>query len=192
MVYNMTILGDATRQKHTEVENLPFVQKLLKGELTKDEYVFYLYELKYIYGLLESLANSNNLLNDLPDVERTEKIRDDIEELQPGYSREILSSTREYLLYLNQLSNDPQRRELLFAHVYVRHMGDLYGGKLIARTVPGQGRAYQFNDRPALIKEFSKKLHIGLADEANDAFDWFIKIFSEMGEKLNICQHTNS
>jgi heme oxygenase len=188
----MTILGDVTRQKHTEVENLPFIQKLLNGQLTKDEYVFYLYELKYIYGALESLSKVIKLLDGLPDIERTQKIREDIEELHPGYTREILSSTREYLQYLNQLFSDSERRELLFAHVYVRHMGDLYGGKLIARTVPGEGRAYQFEDRPALIKEFGKKLHIGLADEANDAFDWFIKIFGEMGEKLNICQHTNS
>jgi heme oxygenase len=188
----MTILGDVTRQKHTEVENLPFIQKLLKCQLTKDEYVFYLYELKYIYGTLESLSKVIGLLDNLPDIERTQKIRDDLEELQPGYSREMLESTKEYLNYLNQLFIDPEKRDLLFAHVYVRHMGDLYGGKLIARTVPGEGRAYQFTDRPALIKEFSKKLHIGLADEANDSFDWFIKIFSEMGEKLNICQHTDS
>ena len=77
-----------------------------------------------------------------------------------------------------------ENKNLLFAHVYVRHMCDLYGGKLISRTVPGEGRAYQFEDRPKLIKEFSGRLSIELGDEANRAFDWFIKIFGEMGEKL--------
>lgn len=177
----MTILGNVTRQKHTEVEQLPFVQKLLKGELTQEEYVSYLYELKYIYGTLESLSKACGLLDGLPDIARTEKIREDISELDETYSRELLSSTKEYLHYLNQLFIDPEKRDLLFAHVYVRHMGDLYGGKLIARIVPGQGKAYQFEDRPALIKEFSSRLHIGLADEANVAFDWFIKIFTELG-----------
>lgn len=180
----MTILRDITNDKHREVENLPFIQKLLNGQLTKDEYVFYLYELKYIYATIEDTTKSAGLLEGLIDIERTNKIHDDLKELAPNYSRELLSSTKEYIDYLHDLYFSNEKKNLLFAHVYVRHMGDLYGGKLIARTVPGQGRAYQFEDRPGLIKEFNKKLYIELGDEANRAFDWFIKIFGEMGEKL--------
>jgi heme oxygenase len=179
----MTILRDITNDKHREVENLPFIQKLLNGQLTKDEYVFYLFELKYIYATIEDLNGSLGLLDDLTDIERTSKIEEDLHELAPDYNRQLLSSTKEYFNYLLDLYHS-ENRNLLFAHVYVRHMGDLYGGKLIARTVPGEGRAYQFEDRPALIKEFNKKLHIELGDEANRAFDWFIQIFGEMGEKL--------
>jgi heme oxygenase len=180
----MTILRDITNDKHREVENLPFIQKLLNGQLTKEEYVFYLYELKYIYATIEDVAKSAGLLEGLTDIERTEKICDDLKELNPDYSRELLSNTKEYVDYLHSLYFNTEKRKLIFAHVYVRHMGDLYGGKLIARTVPGQGRAYQFQDRPGLIKEFNSKLYIELGDEANHAFDWFIKIFGEMGEKL--------
>lgn len=180
----MTILRDITNDKHREVENLPFIQKLLKGELTKDEYVFYLYELYTIYKMIESYTKASGLLEGLTDIERTEKIGQDLDELAPNYSRELLDNTKEYIDYLASLFVSEEKRNLLFAHVYVRHMGDLYGGKLIARTVPGQGRAYQFEDRPGLIKEFNKKLYIELGDEANRAFDWFIKIFGEMGEKL--------
>jgi heme oxygenase len=179
----MTILRDITNDKHREVENLPFIQKLLNGQLTKEEYVFYLYELKYIYAMIEDLNKSSGLLEGLTDIERTSKIEDDLSELSPDYSREMLSSTKEYCNYLMDLYNSKDRN-LLFAHVYVRHMGDLYGGKLIARTIPGEGRAYQFEDRPKLIKEFGSRLTIELGDEANRAFDWFIKIFGEMGEKL--------
>jgi heme oxygenase len=180
----MTILRDITNDKHREVENLPFIQKLLKGELTKDEYVFYLYELKYIYKMIEDTTKSAGLLEGLTDIERTNNITKDLEELSPGYTRELLNSTKEYIQYLSDLYFSPEKRNLLFAHVYVRHMGDLYGGKLIARTVPGEGRAYQFEDRPGLIKQFNSKLYIELGDEANRAFDWFIQIFGEMGEKL--------
>jgi heme oxygenase len=179
----MTILRDITNDKHREVENLPFIQKLLNGQLTKDEYVFYLFELRYIYDTIEDLNKSLGLLDNLTDIERTKKIEEDLNELSPNYNRPLLSSTKEYFDYLLDLYHS-ENRNLLFAHVYVRHMGDLYGGKLIARTVPGKGRAYQFEDRPALIKEFNKKLYIELGDEANRAFDWFIQIFGEMGEKL--------
>ena len=181
----MTILGSVTRQKHIEVENLPLIQKLVTGKISKEEYFFYMYELFHIYNAIESLSRAAGILDGLIDIERTLKIKEDLEELQPGYpQRELLVSTKEYIKYLNSIFNDPDKQHLLFAHVYVRHMGDLYGGKVIARIVPGSGRAYQFADRPALIKEFCSRLHIGMIDEANNAFAWFIKIFSEIGDSV--------
>ena len=71
---------------------------------------------------------------------------------------------------------------MLFAHVYVRHTGDLYGGKIIARLVPGTGRMYAFDDRPGLIKKINERLTEDLADEANLAFDYFIKIFNQLSD----------
>ena len=32
----------------------------------------------------------------------------------------------------------------LYAHIYVRHMGDLSGGQMIKRKVPGLGKYYEF------------------------------------------------
>lgn len=180
----MTILGDITRQKHTEVENLPLLQKILKGNITKDEYVFYLYELYFIYEKLEQLTKETGVWNGLEGMERTEAIRKDLEELQPKYTHELCESTKNYLSYLQDLANDVSRKHLLMAHIYVRHTGDMYGGKLMARVVPGAGYMYQFDDRPGLIKKINAKLTFDLGDEANNAFGWYIKIFSEMGEKL--------
>lgn len=180
----MTILAKVTYDKHREVENLPLIQKIMTGKVTKSEYTFYLYELHHIYGVLEDLAEKAGLLFGLTDVKRQEKIKQDLDELEPGYNRDIFQSTHEYTNYLKELSVDPNRKHLLFAHIYVRHMGDLYGGKLMARVIPGSGHCYQFEDRPKLIKEFSERLSMGLADEANKAFGFFIKIFTEMGDHL--------
>ena len=105
-------------------------------------------------------------------------------ELNDGYFRPLLPSTIKYLDRLNELSEDESKRHLLFAHVYVRHMGDLYGGKLIARLIPGSGRMYQFDDRPRLIKAFNEKLTMDLVDEANLAFDYYISIFDELYANL--------
>ena len=73
----------------------------------------------------------------------------------------------------------------LFAHVYVRHMGDLYGGKLIARRVPGTGRWYQFENRSELVKAFNERITVDLADEAQIAFDHYKNIFQELWTRIH-------
>jgi len=189
----MTILRDATHARHRAVEQLPVIRALLEGSITDLQYLRYLQELRTVYDTLERLAQSQGLLQRLPGIERTELIREDIREL--GSADAVMPpipATQGYLRYLDDLNNDPQRQHLLLAHVYVRHMGDLYGGKILARQVPGTGRAYQFQDRPGLIKEFNSLLTLDLGDEANRAFDWFIRIFDELGrepEFLGIDSH---
>jgi heme oxygenase len=180
----MTILGDITRQKHTEVENLPLIQSLLKGEINEKDYTFYLYDLMFIYDKIETLTKQTGVWSGLEGMERTDSIRKDIEELSPGYSRELCDTTKKYLQYLDSLASNTEKNYLLMAHVYVRHTGDLYGGKLLARSVPGSGLAYQFEDRPGLIKKINSKLSLELSEEANSAFDWFINIFTDMGNRL--------
>jgi hypothetical protein len=64
-------------------------------------------------------------------------------------------------------------------------MGDLYGGKIIAKKVPGSGLAYQFKDRPALIKLLDTKLSTDLVEEALLGFDLSAGIFDELWEKIN-------
>jgi hypothetical protein len=63
-------------------------------------------------------------------------------------------------------------------------MGDLYGGKVIAKRVPGSGRSYEFADRPSLIKAFDAKLNLGLLDEALTAFDLAGELFTELQQEL--------
>jgi hypothetical protein len=63
-------------------------------------------------------------------------------------------------------------------------MGDLYGGKIIAKRVPGSGLAYQFQDRPALIKALDAKLSTDLVDEALLGFDLSAGIFDELWENM--------
>jgi heme oxygenase len=64
-------------------------------------------------------------------------------------------------------------------------MGDLYGGKVIARRVPGSGRSYEFEDRPGLIKALDAKLSMEILDEALTAFDLAIDVFNELQEKIS-------
>jgi hypothetical protein len=63
-------------------------------------------------------------------------------------------------------------------------MGDMYGGKIIAKRVPGSGRAYGFEDRPAVIKALDAKLTTDIVDEALQGFDLSMGIFDELWELM--------
>ena len=179
----MTILREATHSRHRAVEQLPVIRALLAGTITDAQYLRYLQELAEIYRSLEDLADQLDLLDRLPGIHRRDLIQEDIQELGGSPDVVVTTVTREYLDYIQDLAQDADRRHLLMAHVYVRHMGDLYGGKILARQVPGSGRAYYFQDRPGLIREFNAILTHELGDEANRAFDWFIRIFDQLGQE---------
>lgn len=180
----MTVLRDITNDKHREVENTELIKYLFKGEVKKEVYVAYLYELLHIYTVLEEVAKETGALEGLDGIERTQAIRDDLDELNPFYERDITEATARYLKYLKDLSLDENRKHLVMAHVYCRHMGDLFGGKLLSRLAPGEGRAYQFDDRPALIKSFSAKVTEDLGGEANISFGYFIDIFKDLWQVI--------
>jgi heme oxygenase len=181
----VTILKDATWAKHREIEKLPLISAMFEGKFTKEMYLHYLYELKFTYKKIEDLSDEHKITEGMPDLNRYDMICKDIEELGIYPDRYLMPSTIEYLAHLEKLSIENPK--LLMAHVYVRHMGDLYGGKLMARVVPGNGLMYQFADRAGLIKSFNDKLSSDLADEANLGFDYFMKIFTELWERqINI------
>ena len=179
----MSILKEITETKHRAVEELPFVQYLLKGQINESHYVIYLHEMLHIYRTIEECATDAGLLTGMEGIKRSAAIYQDLQELHPDYESELLDSTVVYLKHLREL-HESDSNKLLFAHVYVRHLGDLYGGKMIARNVPGSGKWYEFNDRATLVKEFNSRLSLELGDEALIAFDFFDAIFKELWTRV--------
>jgi hypothetical protein len=59
-------------------------------------------------------------------------------------------------------------------------MGDLFGGQIIAKKVPGSGKFYEFKDRERLIFLVRSKITDDLANEALTAFDYSISIMKEL------------
>ena len=181
----MSILREHTNEKHRAVENTEFVQYMLHGNITADDYAVYLQQFHAIYATIEHHAEQAGMLSDLPDIKRADRIRQDIEE--QGYpvlpEDQLLPSVQRWCQRIRDLYNSDQQDQI-FAHVYVRHMGDLYGGKVIAKRVPGSGRSYEFADRPALIKAFDAKLNLDLLDEALRAFDLAGELFTELQQEL--------
>jgi heme oxygenase (biliverdin-producing, ferredoxin) len=178
----VSILRDYTNDKHREAEARPFVQYMLGGGIIEKDYILFLQQMYNLYGTIEYFAEMSGLLHDLPDIRRAEYIREDLTELG-ATTAEALPATRKYQNRIIELYHSNQREQIL-AHVYVRHMGDMYGGKIIARKVPGSGRAYGFEDRPAVIKALDAKLTVNIVDEALVGFDLSMGIFDELWELM--------
>lgn len=71
----------------------------------------------------------------------------------------------------------------LMAHLYVLHMGDLSGGQMIAKRVPGKGTMYQFEGDTAALKEaIRSKTNDDMADEAKYVFTSATNLFKELME----------
>ena len=76
--------------------------------------------------------------------------------------------------------DDPHK---LMSHIYVRHMGDLSGGQMIKKKVPGKGTMYDFEgDIPAIKDKIRTKIDNTMAEEAKLVFDFATNTFKELME----------
>lgn len=175
-------LREAVAEKHEKAEHTMFAKNLLGGTLSTEQYAFYLAQMLEVYSILEHQAAVAGHFDGLNGLARCRAILEDLKELCPNKHYAILKSTAEYVEYLGNLSEDKEFSKKILAHLYVRHMGDLHGGQIIAKKVSGEGRFYKFNDRQELVKKLREKLSDDLADEANIAFDFVIKIMEELNE----------
>ena len=174
-------LKELTKDLHTDAERTIFAKKLLTGVLTDEEYANYLWQMLLVYNGIETAAKSQDMLKNLPDIERTHKIYQDcIELVGPNHNLKWLPVVIEYYQYLLSLNYNAERRHLVKAHLYCRHMGDLYGGQMIAKKVSGKGRFYEFKDAENLKTAIRAELTDDLGDEARVAFEWATKIMKAL------------
>ena len=174
-------LREITKDLHAEAERSLFAKKLITGSISVEEYANYLWQMVLVYNGIEVAAKSQGMLANLPDVERAHKIYQDcIELVGPYHQLRWLPVVIEYYQYLLDLNYNPEKRHLIKAHLYCRHMGDLYGGQIIAKRVPGSGKFYQFKDADKLKESIRQELTDDLGDEARIGFEWAIKIMKEL------------
>ena len=181
----MSVLREITAEIHQDAENTKFVQYMYSGNITQRDYGVYLRQIHKVYSELEYFTTVSGLTQGLTDLNRAQYIRQDLEELGEDRYVEALPSVIQYIHRLHELYHSPNRDKLM-AHIYVRHMGDLFGGKMIAKKVPGSGKYYQFKDRPELIKQLSEKVTLELADEAMIGFKLSTAIFDEVYELMSL------
>ena len=177
----MTTLKELTHDSHEQAEAHAFTKLVLSKNMSAEVYADFLYNQHAIYHTLESVASVRGLLENLPGLCRADLIQQDLDELNISEVK-LYTSTHKYVHYVTCNLTDSQ----LLAHLYVRHMGDLYGGQMIKKCVPGSGRMYQFENRSELITALRGKLDVSMASEANHCFDYAIQLFTELANEHNI------
>lgn len=128
-------LRAGTQALHTQAERAGLMPSLLRGELPRERYVLLLQQLLAVYDALETALRQPGAPLFDPVLARAAALQADIAFLAPGAVAAPL--TQPALDYVARLRTLPPLH--LAAHAYVRYLGDLAGGQVLARIV---GRAY--------------------------------------------------
>ena len=186
----MLDIKELTMQHHKDAERQAFVRILMSGEIDEKLYATYLYNQLQCYSVLEKYGLHNSLFRDTPGLLRAEHIHYDYRHLWTdiGAPPEITQSTKDYIAHIESIQDEAMK---LYAHIYVRHMGDLSGGQMIMKKTPGPNRYYRFKhkevgDYKRIVKEtINTYLNVyehSVVPEAKYCFESATKLFKEMKE----------
>ncbi len=175
-------LREATRALHTEVERAGFMRQLLRGQVSRDGYAGLLRSLHPIYVELEAglVAWSGHPgvapLFDARLFRAPALARDLVDLLGPHGANALEPSPAalHYALRLRRLAAEAPAA--LAAHAYVRYLGDLSGGQMLARVVgqalglpPGIGLSFYDFGPPDQVKQLAARFRRGLDELVDDA-----------------------
>lgn len=167
-------LKDLTADKHAAAEATPFMKRVIAGEVSLNEWADFTHQKSLFYNAIEGAAGAVGLTRDLPDIQRTHYLHMDyIQMARTTGEFQYRQVAIDYYQYLLSIAKDADK---ILAHLYVWHMGDLFGGQMIKKIVIAPHRALDFQDSKLLMTNFRAKLDDKLADEARVAFDWGIKL----------------
>lgn len=154
-----TTLRECTSAAHTDAEESPFMSLLLEGKLGCEAAAAYTGQLWFVYTALEQGVRAvaqqpfMALVADAR-LERLARLEGDLLELLGSDWRaevQAYSGTLDYVHQLNRLAGEGDELGLI-AHHYVRYLGDLAGGQVIARIL---GRSYGISERGLSFYDFA-------------------------------------
>jgi heme oxygenase len=178
-------LKELTWAHHQSAERRAFARELISGKIDPKLYHKFLTCQYMNYAVLEK---HTKLPANLNSIKRAPRIFQDIRELEQLFGFEpdgkFPPSVNKYAAHINMIAAEDDNQSLL-AHMYVRHFGELHGGQMIKKKIPGSGIMYEFEgDTKVLIEEFRKLLSDDMADEAKICFDFASELFDELSLEI--------
>ncbi len=172
-------LKDATRELHRQAERSGVMAELMQGRISRETYCLLLRNLQPIYAALEAGLDAHHPTDPnvqrlwRPELRRLAALEQDLDHLHAGVDWRldlpVLGAAAEYAERLERLARtDPV---LLIPHAYLRYLGDLHGGQMLARIVRQgfglQGELgtafYAFGDEDAqLLERLKREFRAGL------------------------------
>lgn len=205
-------LKTGTEEAHKEAESVHFVKNFIRGKIDRSLYALFVAQMFHVYLRLEKELDEHAPRNfpgcHFPkELNRFEALQDDIDFWRgSGDEPPISPATQDYLDRISTVAKE--RPLLLLAHAYTRYLGDLSGGKILARVAKkalhldsdgnGVTEGLAFYDFPLLrgsVKAFKDRFRQAMNDleledadeaveaiveEANIAFLLNMRLFEEL------------
>lgn len=170
-------LKELTAEKHKLAETTPFMKAIFDHRLPIDLWIDFTYQKYLWYKEIELAAASYGLLDNLPRIGRAQLIMNDYQSMvkESHEYHTYKESVKDYVSYIRKLDNPKH----ILAHLYTWHMGDMFGGQMIKTMIQAPHTHLTFDNARELMTTLRTMITDDLADEANIAFDWAIKILSE-------------
>ncbi|WP_421083898.1 heme oxygenase (biliverdin-producing) [Rothia nasimurium] len=194
-----------TAARHDAAEHSTFMTDLMGGKLSAADYQRLLNQYFYIYEALEEVASTfraaPNPITEpftLEGLDRLEAIKADLAALGQTEVEPALPATTEYAAAIRATASAPER---FLAHHYLRYLGDLSGGQVVAALMarhyglaPEALSMYRFDTlpKPKVFKDSYRSLldeapmtdaqRDALIDEALAGFDYNSRVFAELAQ----------
>ena len=161
-------------------------QSMIKGTISVAAYADLLANLLIAYGDIESKARRVGWIDQLDGISRFTAMLEDLVELVSEHGIKPTIYNDFIAEYCDRVWQ--QTREGTLAHVYVHHMGDMFGGQMLKGKLPGKCRRYMFENKSDLIAQIRENLVHNEANmqEAVAAFDFVIGLYDRITRKHHI------
>ena len=180
----MTTLREQTRENHILAENLRLSLAIKNSTISKEVYADFVRNQYECFKAIEDVAKAKGLLKSVPQIYRTELIKQDLDDLSDVKS-EIMPSTIDYVNHIKSI----QDSDVILSHIYVRHFALMFGGQIFKKIFKKLSLPYNmyiFKNRAKLIEKTRILLVGDLGGEANVCFDYVIRLFNEIADKHDI------
>jgi heme oxygenase (biliverdin-producing, ferredoxin) len=200
-----------TSLAHKAAEDVHFVKNFVKGKIDRNLYADMILGLAFVYNKLEDLLEVHAPHNfpscHFPrELNRRSALKEDLEFWHGSDVSQLTMSpaTRDYLDHLDLIAE--RKPLMLLSHAYTRYLGDLSGGKVLARVArralhldKDNGLAFYSFENIISAKLFKDKyrqaldrLEVSASEiqdlvrEANIAFLLNMRLFEELDVKANV------
>lgn len=182
-----TQLKEQTTELHRQAENHPVMQSFVTGTFKKKDLLRFLVNIKPCYDVVEQRLLQPYIIRN-SDLKRTDNIQKDIAALASEMSTEdlgdLLTPYECTDLWVAWCWAKPV--EMLKAELYVRWLADLYGGRMMAKSMGEYTNALNFNEPGKAISDIRQILDSPNIVVNNDEiigdtlkfFDYHLELFT--------------